>query len=103
MQNRIKERIKESGMMQKDIAEKLEITTVGLSQIVNAKMPKLETFVKIAEVLNIPAWKMILTEEELEEIRTEGKSTDENSNQFQCPVCGASLKVVPNDEAQPQD
>lgn len=100
MQNRIRERIKESGIMQKDLAAKLEITPIGLSQIANTKMPKIETYEKIAEALGVPVWKLILSDEELAEIRSDVKAEENPSNQFQCPVCGSALKVGPCDEKQ---
>jgi len=100
MENRIKERIKEAGMMQKDLAEKLEMTTVGLNQIAGATMPKIETFVKVADALGVPVWSLLLTDEELEAIRATAPCANKPTNEFQCPKCGAVLKVVPCDEAE---
>lgn len=97
MENRIKQRIIESGMTQKDLAEKLEITTVGLSQIVNATMPKIETYEKVANALGVPVWALLLSDKELEDIRS-ASTADRPADQFKCPVCGASLKVIPTDE-----
>ena len=43
--------IKEHGFMAKDIADKLGITTVAMSWRTNAKNPRLDTMVQIAEVI----------------------------------------------------
>lgn len=84
--------------MQKDLAEKLEITTVGLNKIANAQMLKMETFQKIADAIGVPVWKLFLSDAELEEIRAEAVC-DRHDDEFRCPKCGAVLKVVPgNDE-----
>ena len=43
--------IKERGFMAKDIADKLGITTVAMSLRTNAKNPRLDTMIQIAEVI----------------------------------------------------
>ena len=43
--------IKEHGFMAKDIADKLGITTVAMSLRTNAKNPRLDTMVQIAEII----------------------------------------------------
>ena len=40
------------GLTQKDLAERLGMTTVGLNQLIRGTMPKVETFVKIALTLH---------------------------------------------------
>lgn len=91
MQNRIKENIVKSGRQQKEIAEALGITTVGLSQLSNGSMPKFETFSKIAAVLGVPAWKLFLSDHEINEIRQQAETL---GSDFRCPCCGAPLTVV---------
>ncbi len=98
MQNRIKEQIQRLGRTQKDVAEELGMTTVGLSQLANVDMPKVATLSKIAKVLNIPVWMLILSDDELSEIR--GDVTPPLTNEFRCPACGASLRVVPTDDKE---
>lgn len=97
MENRIKEYIKGAGIMQKELAEKLDITTVGLNKIANAPMLKFETYQKIADALDVPVWKLFLSDSELEEIRSE-MTPNSPIDKFCCPKCGAVLKVVPTDE-----
>ena len=43
--------IKERGFMAKDIADKLGITTVAMSLRTNAKNPRLDTMIQIAEII----------------------------------------------------
>lgn len=97
MENRIKEYIKEAGIMQKELAEKLEMTTVGINKIANAPILKLETYQKFADALGVPVWKLFLSDAEIEEIRSE-VSVNQQSNEFCCPKCGAVLKVVSGNE-----
>lgn len=97
MENRIRERIRQSGITQKELAEKLDMTTVGLNQIASATMPKIETFVKIANALDVPVWCLLLSDEELEAIRATAPDRDKSADEFRCPKCGTRLKVVPVD------
>lgn len=73
---RIKEILKEKKLSQIDLAEKLEITNVGLNKIVNGN-PTAETLLKIAEVLNVDVRDLFVStkEENLEPIykKEEGK------------------------------
>lgn len=96
MQNRIKERIREKGLKQTELAEKLGMSSVGLNQLVNSESLKIETFDKIAKAMEVPVWMLCLSEDELAEIRATAPVKDPDT--FLCPVCGASLKVVPNEK-----
>lgn len=82
--------------MQKDIAEKLGMTTVGFNQLAGATMPKIETFVKVANALGVPVWSLLLTDDELEDIRATAPKQYKASNKFQCPKCGILLRVFPD-------
>lgn len=68
MENRIKEKLKEKGIKHKDLAEKMGISKVALSQIVNSKMPRVETFERIATLSGIPAWSMLLSDKEISDV-----------------------------------
>lgn len=61
---RIKELIKEKGLTQKEFAERLGMTTVGLSQIINGK-PSYTTMEKIASALNVEIWELLVSREEI--------------------------------------
>jgi len=60
---RIKQLIKEHGFTQAEFAEKLNITRVGLSQLINGK-PSYSTLEKMAAALNVPIWQLFISREE---------------------------------------
>ncbi len=95
MQNRIKDRIKEKGIKQTELADMLQMTTVGINQLINSAQLKIETYEKIAAALGIPVWMLVLSDEEIADIRS--KSPDKRDDVFHCPKCGAPLKVVPDE------
>lgn len=95
MQNRLKERIKESGLTFKEVAERLHISSVGLSQLCSERtMPKLDTFAKFAEVLGVPAWQLFLTDREIAEICASGYNVVRSKASIPCPACGAEITTV---------
>ena len=65
--------IKERGFMAKDIADKLGITTVAMSLRTNAKNPRLDTMVQIAEVIGCDVTDLFYSEEAEEEEEEEEK------------------------------
>ena len=95
MDNRNRERIVEAGVTQRTVAERLGMTYVGFNQLIRGTMPKIETFVKIAEALGVPAWSLLLSDEELDAIRATAPNKERPMDEFLCPKCGAQLKVVP--------
>ena len=50
---RIKELCKERGILLKDLAARLNITAIGLSQSINQEYPQLQTLERIANALNV--------------------------------------------------
>lgn len=58
--NRIGDVLKEKGLKQKWLAEQLGMTTVMVNLYVqNKKQPKLDTLVKIAQIINVDIQKLI--------------------------------------------
>ena len=98
MQKRIKECIKNAGISQRELAERMNMTPIGLNFIANSQMPKIETFEKVAKALNIPVWRLMFSDDEIEDIRQSAPVKSEVTDVFCCPKCGASLKVIPTDE-----
>lgn len=87
MEHRIKELIKEKGYTQQGLAEKLGMTRVGLTQLVNGK-PSYPTLEKIAEALGVEMWELFKSKSEIvEEIAEEKKNT------VPCPYCGRDINV----------
>lgn len=62
--NRIKELIKERGYTQQELADKMEMTRVGLNQLVNGN-PSYPTLERFARVLNVPMWELFATRDEV--------------------------------------
>lgn len=81
---RIKELIKEKGYTQKEFAEKLGMTTVGLSQIIAGK-PSYTTLEKIADALNVEVWELLVSKEDII-----GKN---NTAGITCPHCGKNINI----------
>ena len=72
--------IKERGFMVKDIADKLGITTVAMSLRTNAKNPRHDTMVQIAEVIGCDVTDLFYSEEEEEEEDENGLFTNQESD-----------------------
>lgn len=83
---RIKEVIKQKGLTQKEVAEKLGMSLSGLVQIMTGK-PSLTTLEKIAAALDVEVWELLVSREEVAGTpATEGRGTV-------CPYCGKSLSI----------
>ena len=76
---RIKEVIKEKGMTITELADKMGINRVNLSNMVNGN-PTVETLNKIADTLNVPVTELF-----------EQPKTDTVS--LTCPHCGKSIEI----------
>lgn len=83
---RIKELIKEKGFTQKEFADKLGMTTVGLSQILSGK-PSYTTLEKIASALGVEVWELLVSREEII-----GKQ-EAKSPTIICPNCGKEITI----------
>lgn len=81
---RIKELIKEKGYTQKEFAERLGMTAVGLAQIVAGK-PSYTTLEKIADALSVEVWELLVSKEEVT-----GKT---GTASLSCPHCGKSINI----------
>lgn len=81
---RIKEVIKEKGYTQKEFAEKLGMSTVGLAQIIAGK-PSYTTLEKIADALGVEIWELLVSKEEIV-----GKA---DSLSLTCPHCGKNINI----------
>ena len=83
---RIKEIIKEKGLTQKEFADKLGMTTVGLAQILAGK-PSYTTLEKIASALDVEIWELLVSREEVI-----GKE-EAKSPTIVCPNCGKEITI----------
>lgn len=83
MKARIKEIMQEKGVSSVVLAEKIGVSKVTVSNLINNKtMPSLKTMEDIANALDVPMWQLFASPEEV------------GGNTFTCPKCGARLKLV---------
>lgn len=82
---RLKEVLSAKGITQKDLAEKLGITVVGMSKIATGN-PTVETLQKIADALNVELWELFVNREEI--------NKDSHKGDCLCPHCGHSLRIT---------
>lgn len=76
---RIKEVIKEKGTTVKDLALKMGISNVGLSQHINGN-PSVEVLERIASALNVPITELFAQPEH-------------HTASLNCPHCGKSINI----------
>jgi transcriptional regulator with XRE-family HTH domain len=89
--NKVKEMCKLKGLQQKELAQKLGITDIGLSATLKKNNPQLSTMVNIAEALDVS----------LIELLSVGESQPEKENNIpdqggmmRCPHCEATLRYL---------
>ena len=83
MDHRIKELIKVKSYTQQELADKLGISRVGLTQLVNGK-PSYPTLEKIAEALGVEMWELFASKEDV---------MKQSKNTIPCPYCGKDIDV----------
>lgn len=79
MSLRIKELIKEKGLSVQELADRMGISRVGLSQHINGN-PSVEVVGRIAEALGVDVWELFASKEEI---------VNKDKNVIRCPKCGA--------------
>lgn len=93
--------IRAHGFMAKDIAEKLGITTVAMSQQITGN-PRLETLRKTADAIgcNIRDFFYLVDEDgndiEIPEGKKSGDETKQENEVMFCPRCGTKFMVINN-------
>lgn len=80
--NRIKEILKEKGITQQELADKLGVTRISVVKTL-AGNPSQETLEKIANALNLPMWQLFASPEEVAK-ETKGET---------CPYCGQPIAI----------
>ena len=88
--------IKERGFMAKDIADKLGITTVAMSLRTNAKNPRLDTMVQIAEIIDCDVTDLFYSEEAEEEEENGLFTNQESDNTKDIPSNAPAYPVHEN-------
>ena len=80
---RIKEVIKEEGLSVQEVADRLGISRVGLSQHINGN-PSSEVLERIANAMNVEVWRIFASKEQI---------IEKEQNSITCPKCGARFKL----------
>ena len=83
--------IKEHGFMAKDVADKLGITTVAMSLRTNAKNPRLDTMVQIAEIIGCDITDLFYPDPAEEAVKKEVPSGTENEGETLDPTIRGDL------------
>ena len=83
MSLRIKEVIKERGLSVQEVADRMGISRVGLSQHINGN-PSVEVVGRIAEALGVDMWELFASKEDV---------MKQNKNTIPCPYCGKDIDV----------
>ncbi len=84
MSIRLKELLSEKGITQKELAERLGISTVGMSKIATGDNPNLLTLQKIADALGVEVWELLVSRDEV---------CSTSTSSMVCPHCGHPLKI----------
>ena len=92
MSLRIKEVIKEKGLSVQELADRMGISRVGLSQHINGN-PSVEVVGRIAEALGVEAYELFKSKSEIVE-----EITEETKNTIRCPKCGARFVLDEKEE-----
>ena len=80
--NRIEEILKEKGITQQELADKLGVTRISVVKTL-AGNPSQETLEKIANALNVPMWQLFASPNEVQQ----------TGNSLVCPNCGTPLEL----------
>lgn len=82
----IKEVMREKGIMSKTLQEALGMTQASVSYIVNNKTnPSLDTLQRIAEILEVPIWRLFYKETP--------KELQPAQPSIVCPHCGKPINI----------
>ncbi len=80
---KVREIMKEKGLSVQDVAERMGISRVGLSQHINGN-PSVEVISRIAGALEVEMWELFASKEEI---------VDKDKNTITCPKCGARFEL----------
>ena len=80
---RIKELLKEKGLTQQELADKVGVSYQSMKQTLNAPSVTTSTLEKIATALDVPMWQLFASPEE---VAKEAKGVT-------CPYCGQPITI----------
>lgn len=85
---RIKEIMKEKGITQPELAEKMGVSVSAVKQMVGAASLTTATLEKIGAALGVPTWQFFISPGDL------AKDIAHQDNVLSCPHCGKPLKIT---------
>lgn len=80
---RIKDVLKEKGITQQMLADKMNVSLSAVKQMVSANSLTTTTLEKIAAAINVPIWQLFVSPAEIAG----------NNTTFKCPKCGLEFEV----------
>ena len=83
---RIKDVLKEKGLKQQDLAEKMGISLSAVKQMLGADSLTTSTLERIAAAVDVPVWQFFISPDDL--------ANHAGGNSFCCPHCGKPLKIM---------
>ena len=83
---RVKEVLKEKGLKQQDLAEKMGISLSAVKQMLGADSLTTSTLERIAAAVDVPVWQFFISPDDL--------ANQVGGNSFCCPHCGKPLKII---------
>lgn len=83
---RIKDVLKEKGLKQQDLAEKMGISLSAVKQMLGADSLTTSTLERIAAAVDVPVWQFFISLDDL--------ANQVGGNSFCCPNCGKPLKIM---------
>lgn len=83
---RVKEVLKEKGLTQPELAEKLGVSVSAVKQMVGADSVTTATLEKIAAAIDVPVWQFFISPDDL--------AKETGGNTLRCPHCGKPLKIT---------
>ena len=83
---RIKDVLKEKGLKQQDLAEKMGISLSAVKQMLGADSLTTSTLERIAAAVAVPVWQFFISPDDL--------ANQVGGNSFCCPHCGKPLKIM---------
>lgn len=85
--NRIKDILKEKGITQQDLANKLGVTRISIVKTLANENPTQNTLERIATALNVPMWQLFAAPEEVQ------ANPESNGTQIICPHCKKAIPL----------
>lgn len=82
---RIKEVLKEKGLTQQMLADRMNVSLSAVKQMVSAESLTTSTLEKIATALNVPMWQLFASQDEV--------SPKKDALTINCPNCGKEINI----------